>query len=222
MASYEITISQDVFSKTLEFAVPAKNRLSMDLRGSWYHDFVKMICTTEFHAYDIRPTAGRLNHNSKRYVLLLLYFHYYFIILLIIDRYSKRINTPYFTSNFACKSGCPCKYQIVLDKLTDEAFLKLQVKRTGEHDHTSIKSTKPTKHVRGAERAEIANIVKSEFNGSSKAFCDTMKGRGISNVPDKDIVREIVSEQFNESVVSTSWITNILSAACKFYFIYIN
>ena len=38
---------QDVFLKTLEFAVPVKNRLAMDLRGSWYHDCVKMICTTE-------------------------------------------------------------------------------------------------------------------------------------------------------------------------------
>ena len=39
------------------------------------------------------------------------------------------------------------------------------------------------------------------------------KTDGVKNVPDQQIIRKIVSEELNENVVSTCWITNLLSAA---------
>ena len=184
--AYTIRVSSGLFEKTCEYAIHENNRSSMKVNGCWYPEYVKLINSFEHVNNELIPNAARINNNPKK------------------------SSAPYFSCNFKCKiKTCTCKYQLTLKENTNDLFLNFKGIRTGNHDH----SNNNNKQIRGDERKIIANVVNSEFNGSSKAFCDTMIGRGVKDVPDVQVIRKIVSEQLNENVVSTCWITNLISAA---------
>jgi len=58
-----------------------------------------------------------------------------------------------------------------------------------------------TKQIRGDERKEIAQIVQSDFKGSSKGFRDAMKGRGLGSGSSKqqndamEFLQDLIAER---------------------------
>ena len=188
VTKYEITLRKEVFAEIFQYGHQEEDKNSLILKGNWYPEFVKMIQNTEQHQYTIKPTKGRLNPSSKKK------------------------NASFFSSSFVCKmEKCSCKYSINLEKYNENfSFLKFTVCRTGVHDHSSKQSLK---QIRGVQRENVAQIVQADFKGSAKAFFDTMKGRGVSNIPTTDVIRKIISEMIHEDTVSTNWIINLMSAS---------
>ena len=94
-----------------------------------------------------------------------------------INEEAKRVDSNYFAGYADCKNlNCPVKYHITLKNLTNEQYLIFQVARTNEHEHQS-----QSKQIRGDERKMVAQMVKTDFKGSCKAFVDAMEGRGVDD-----------------------------------------
>ncbi len=181
---YQCNLLKATFISLCDKSAPEPNKRSKKLNGDWTAEFSNQMSSVESVEFQLKPTTARFNENAKR------------------------SDSNYFTAYATCKAYlCPCKYTIVLNKLTDEQYLSFQIQRQNEHDH----NVHP-EQIRGSERHEVAKIVLTEFNGSSKAFLDTMAGRGVENIGGAERIRKIVSEEINQNMVSTCFITNLLAA----------
>lgn len=102
--------------------------------------------------------------------------------------------------------------------LDTASFCELLIKRKGNHVHES--KTKTQIQIRGEERLETAEKVLLQFNGSSKAYVNSLCANGLKNEPEENTlkkmeekIRKIVSEYLNKDLVSTCWITNAIYAS---------
>ena len=87
---------------------------------------------------------------------------------------------------------------------TSTAFVQVSVVKTSEHRHEA--STKM--QVRGEQRVQIAETIKAQFNGSSKAYCQTLEARGVTP-PLEATIRKLLNEVSHRDSISTCWMTNL-------------
>lgn len=141
--SYQISLPRTTFMQICQNSNKENKKRAKKLAGDWTAEFNNQMTAIEKSEFKIRSITARVNEDAKKN------------------------NCNYFTSNLVCRHhNCPTKYTITLQTLTNSDYLSFQVKRTNEHVHQHIDQ------IRGDERKDVANIVKSEFNGSSKAFVE--------------------------------------------------
>lgn len=193
---YTIAIDKSHFNQFIATATQDSERTNaLNFVGRWVDLFEKKISEFEKHDIRLRGNQSRLYEGKKR------------------------SDASYFNANASC-SSCKVKYNFYIKNkpLDSASFFELLVKRNSEHLHEPKPSNEM--QIRGDERIEAAEKVLLEFNGSSKAYVNSLCAAGLKNEPGENTlnkmeqkVRKIVSEYLNKDLVSTNWVTNAMYAS---------
>ena len=195
--NYPITIDYKVFA---DFMLNTKSDVqrakSLNIIGNWISEMEKKVVSHENEPIKLQQLKGRINSEPKR------------------------SGSSYFAGNAKCKI-CKCTYAFsIAEKPLNQApfIVNIQVTRTHEHEHQGKQASK---QIRGEARKLTAERVLLERNGCAAAFLDNERANNIKSsqiesnnlLPTVEVIRKIVSEQLNNEIVSTSWITNVQHAS---------
>lgn len=183
-AAYQISLARVVFEKLIEDTKSdAKIPDCLNLFGvEWIKPIQKAVSESENIAISLSVDRSRLYPKPKK------------------------ANTSYLTVHAQCsycRTSGKNAYKMVVQTKPSGDLVIFNVFRRHEHNH------KEKHQIRGDERKVCVSQVKQTANGSAVNFINKCEGAGMEIVPNAVTLRKMISEEMNNSMVSTNWMVNM-------------